>query len=237
MRARAWQEGDPETADQVNEPTAQLVHSALTGDRASQDTLLRMVYPRVLAYTKARLRGHYSAIASPEDITQDVIAALLGWQGTWEDRGYKFLSLVLSIADRKIIDSWRRADRAALPAAELPDTPDHRDPEWYAQLGDVWVLLSGIRSDYARVLWLRIALDVPSGEVAAILGLSSGEAVRVIQHRALEALRGKAAAPRPFRRASCGTYSGYMRHLRAKEQVCTDCRDAHRAYKARRKAA
>lgn len=31
--------------------------------------------------------------------------------------------------------------------------------------------------------------------------------------------------------AKCGTYSGYMRHIKLKQPVCDECRDAKRRYR------
>lgn len=38
------------------------------------------------------------------------------------------------------------------------------------------------------------------------------------------------------RRPTCGTHSGYRAHIRNHEETCADCRAAHRAYRANRRA-
>jgi RNA polymerase sigma-70 factor (ECF subfamily) len=130
--------------------------------------------------------------AEAEDLTAQ--AFLQAWEAIerYEIRGAPFVSWLLRIAHNLAV-SYLRSRREG---AQLPDTlVDHgrqRNPEEAIQQqleGErVREAILGLRDEQRQVIMLRFVEDLEYREVAEIVGKSVA-AVRVIQHRALNALR------------------------------------------------
>jgi RNA polymerase sigma-70 factor (ECF subfamily) len=135
--------------------------------------------------------------AEAEDLTAQ--AFLQAWEAIerYQIRGAPFVSWLLRIAHNLGVSHLRsRRDNGELPET-LVDHGRHGNPEEVLQRNSdadsVRQAILGLRDEQRQVIILRFVEDLAYPEVAEIVGKSVA-AVRVIQHRALNALR-KQMAP------------------------------------------
>ncbi len=159
------------------------------GDRDALAVLYRELNPRLLRY----LRHHAGPVA--EDLASEVWLAvaprLIGFAGTFE----QLTALMFAVARRRVVDEYRRRGRAparapydeAFDLAAGDDTETQAVEQLTAQ-GAVERLVRRLPADQAEIVLLRVLGDLDVGQVAEILGKSTG-AVRVAQHRALQRLQ------------------------------------------------
>lgn len=167
-----------------------IVEEAAAGSESAWLKIVETLGPAVRGFARAR------GAAEPEDVTQEVFldAArnIAGFEGDWA----AFRSWLFTIAYRRVADDHRhRARRVKTVAAPQgldemtpgSDSPEDTvvDAERVAQLLGAMQGLSQLEKD---IVLLRVIAELDSGEVADIVGKSSGN-VRVIQNRALEKLR------------------------------------------------
>ncbi len=130
--------------------------------------------------------------AEAEDLTAQ--AFLQAWEAIerYQIRGAPFVSWLLRIAHNVGVSYLRsRKDGLELPEM-LVDKSRHGDPEdslqRQAEVERVREAIMRLREEQRQVILLRFIEDLEYREVAEIVGKSVA-AVRVIQHRALNALR------------------------------------------------
>ncbi|SER65348.1 sigma-70 family RNA polymerase sigma factor [Corynebacterium cystitidis] len=171
---------------------AELVPLAAAGDRRALQDVIRIVYPMVLRYCRARIGGGRTPTA--EDTAQEVCLAVSQSIDRYVDRGKPFMAFVYGIAFNKVADAHRLMARDKTnPTEDVPDsTHDGETPEEYALVSDgsnrVRSLLDSL-SDKARdIVILRVFVGLSAEETAEVVGSTAG-AVRVAQHRALATLR------------------------------------------------
>jgi len=93
-----------------------------------------------------------------------------------------------------LIDYWRKNKRdGKVVNISLDDlyveTTDNSDGVIFYQENDtLWGVLNELKADYRSVLVLRFFNSLPIEEIAIIMDRSEG-AIRVLQHRALKAVR------------------------------------------------
>ncbi len=171
--------------------------SAIAGDRAAVEGVLRWIRPLVMRYCRARVGGH--SFASADDVAQEVCLAVLTALPRYRDQGKPFIAFVYGIASHKVIDARRSAARNRTdPVPEVPDSLDLGDgPEQRAMQGELarrMNKLLGMLPDKQReILILRVVVGLSAEETAEAMGSTPG-AVRVAQHRALSRLRSILAA-------------------------------------------
>jgi RNA polymerase sigma-70 factor (ECF subfamily) len=169
-----------------------LVAAAASGDRGAIDDVLRWIRPLVVRYCRTRVSSQ--AVASAEDVAQEVCLAVLTALPSYCERGRPFLAFVYGIAAHKVADAHRSAARnRAEPVAEIPDTSEPTDgPEAQLMRGElteqVARLLDLLPDRQRDILVLRIVVGLSTEATAAVVGSTPG-AVRVAQHRALNRLR------------------------------------------------
>lgn len=175
-----------------------LVARAQLGDEASREHLLRLVRSGVLRYLLARGLPDEDA----QDLTQDTCVGVLHSLPNWQDIGRPVWALVFAIARNKIADRARtHAARKDIPmgqdtyAATVVSDPRPGPAELAEDdEGAGWVraLLQTLPPTQREVLLLRVIVGLSTAETAATLSLTVGS-VRVLQHRAVTALRSKLA--------------------------------------------
>lgn len=169
---------------------AEVLAAAQRGDERALETIYRDLSPLVLGYLRS------NGAREPEDVTSEVFVSVVRNLGQFRGEESSFRSWVLTIAHRRLVDSFRRDTRRP----EEPAEPD----EVQAKVGaDVVTAesaaldelatrrvadaLSQLTEDQRAVITLRILGDVPIKEVAEILGKPE-TAVKSLQHRALASL-------------------------------------------------
>lgn len=102
----------------------------------------------------------------------------------------KFSTWLYQIANYTLIDHWRTRK----PSIELTEVENlavfAQDAKHYEEYGYLWKAISKLPIHYQAILDLRFKQDLSVEETALILG-KSNVGIRVLQHRALKALKNK----------------------------------------------
>ncbi len=169
----------------------ELIKKAQLGDPKAFGDLYENHAPVVYRYLFAHLDSQMDA----EDLTGEVF--LKAWQSlpNYIERGVPFLAFLFRIARNALVDHYRQNHRME---NKNPDDMEtfHADgaPEPVDVVGNrlehqvILGKLSSLRSDYQTVLTLRFISELSPEETAQVMNRSVG-AIRVLQHRALNALR------------------------------------------------
>lgn len=177
-----------EAIDQKKQEERELVERATRRDTEAFGQLYDIHIARVYRHVYYMV----GSAAEAEDLAAQ--AFLQAWTAIerYQIRGAPFVSWVMRIAHNLGVSHLR----SRKPGAELPETLVDRsrdgNPEDVLQRqaeGDrVRDAILQLRDEHRRVIILRFVQDLDYREVAEIVG-KSVPAVRVIQHRALNALR------------------------------------------------
>jgi RNA polymerase sigma-70 factor (ECF subfamily) len=173
-----WQAPDPDEAA--------LVQRAIEGDREAFGDLYERLLPTLFRYVATRIEE----VAEAEDVTEAVFVRAWEALDRYRPSGAPLRVWLFRIAHNLIIDRYR----SQRPTESLDD--EQRDPADSIEAGvlaeeEQRQLASALRRlepDQREVLVLRFVNAFSHAEVAEIMGRSGG-AVRVLQHRALNALR------------------------------------------------
>jgi RNA polymerase sigma-70 factor (ECF subfamily) len=139
------------------------------------------------------LYSHLSNRLDAEDLTGEVF--LRAWRSLpkFREQGVPFISYLLRVARNALIDFYRRTRNVQEDDIEETVIPDR-------QVGPAEMVtaklenqklrktLEQLHDEYRTVLTLRFISELSVEETSAVMGKSDG-AVRVLQHRALAALR------------------------------------------------
>ena len=166
--------------------------SARTGDEAAFARIFRDVQPALLRYL-----GVISA--DPEDVAGEtwvqVVSGLRRFRGGEQD----FRAWLFTIARNRAADAGRsRARRPAVPldmteAAQQLTSPDAADLALEAvSTRTTMALIKSLPPEQAEIIMLRVVAGLDTGDVARIVGKTSG-AVRVAAHRGLRRLASQVA--------------------------------------------
>ncbi|MCT1370412.1 sigma-70 family RNA polymerase sigma factor [Corynebacterium mucifaciens] len=171
---------------------ADLVPSAVAGDRRALQRIISIIHPRVLRYARARIGG--GRTPTPEDVAQETCLAVATSIDRYTDTGKPFMAYVYGIAFNKVADAHRSLARDKLsPVEEVPDTEvAATTPEDAALVAAgsnaVRALLDSLNEKARDIVVLRVFVGLSAEETAEVVGSTPG-AVRVAQHRALATLR------------------------------------------------
>jgi RNA polymerase sigma-70 factor (ECF subfamily) len=169
----------------------ELIKKAKRGDTHAFGELYECHASAIYRYLLAHLDSQMDA----EDLTGEVF--LKAWQSLpkYTERGAPFLAFLFRIARNALVDHYRKANRQE---SKSPDELDgYRDTgklEPIDMVGNrmehqrIMKVLSKLRPDYQSVLTLRFMGELSPEETAQVMQRSVG-AIRVLQHRALFALR------------------------------------------------
>jgi RNA polymerase sigma-70 factor, ECF subfamily len=146
----------------------------------------RIVFRFIYAHLNERLDA--------EDLTEEVF--LRAWRSIagYKEQGVPFLAYLFKIARNVMIDFYRRAGRSGghMSIDEKPFPDLGPDPGETAMVNlehqEIRSTLDQLRDDYRTVLILRFLSGLSPEETGDVMGRTPG-AVRILQHRALSALR------------------------------------------------
>jgi RNA polymerase sigma-70 factor (ECF subfamily) len=168
----------------------ELLHAAQNGDAEAFGRLYELYAGRVFRYLYAHLDNRLDA----EDITEEVF--LRTWQALpgYRQRGAPLQAFIFRVAHNALMDHYRKTRRQK-PAVSLEDErfqiqlPDQAQGlEYLENRQHLRRLLGKLRRDYRMVIDLRFLAGLSLEESAQVMNRSQG-ALRVLQHRAVQALR------------------------------------------------
>lgn len=177
---------DRHPADAV---VASLVRRAAAGDAAAFADLYDAYAPRVRRF----LRHQVDDPDVAEDLVQGTFVKMIEALPRYRERGLPFGAWVFRIARNAVIDHRRTAHPAAPLDAVLDRPASGGDPvletERSVEAERLRAALGGLPADQREVLVWRFFAELSPAETAVLMGRSNG-AVRTLQHRALQTLRG-----------------------------------------------
>jgi RNA polymerase sigma-70 factor (ECF subfamily) len=179
-----------EMPDWQNSEDSELIRIAQEGESEAFGELYHRYAKIVFRFIYANLNDRLDA----EDLTEEVF--LRAWRSLskYRQKGVPFLAYLFKIARNVLIDFYRRAGRSGghMSIEEKQITDFNPDPGETAILNiehqEVRHTLTQLREDYRTVLVLRFLSGLSREETGQVMGRTPG-AVRIIQHRALSALR------------------------------------------------
>ena len=167
----------------------ELLRRAHAGDPAAVEELCRREWRPVYATVYRAVRDR----AEAEDLTQEVFVRALRALDRYRESAVPFQGFLAVIARNLVTDRRRQRRPILVPLEDVASPADPRPGPEDAAIGGLErarlaASIGTLRPDYQTVLRLRLVDGRSSDEVAALMGRSPG-AIRVLQHRALAALR------------------------------------------------
>ena len=176
--------------DQQELEEIQLLKAARQGDSLAFGQLYECYAPRIFRYLFAHLDQRMEA----EDLTEEVFLRVWRALPDYQERGAHFGGFVFRVARNALFDYYRRfrsrqepeaLDEELLPAAQLNPADGSAA---VVERFELQHALGQLGEDQQTVLALRFLAGLTPEETGEAMGKTSG-AVRVLQHRALKALR------------------------------------------------
>lgn len=169
--------------------------SALTAARHGEAWAWTALYRDLAGQVRGYLAGR--GAADPEDLASETFLQVARGLSSFHGGESEFRSWVFVIAHRRLIDERRTAGRApAVVAGPDADHALHEVPVGSAEdeaiggltSAELAAHLARLTDEQRDVVMLRVVGDFSVRDTAAILGKSEG-AIKVLQHRAIAALR------------------------------------------------
>jgi len=161
-----------------------LIRRARQRDADAFSELYRQHIDRIFRYVLLRVGDD----ALAEDLTSEVFVRALESLSAYEDRGAPFAAWLYRIANARVVDHWRSAQRANMSLdtddAEMPVEMPANDVIVYKTLAES---LTRLTSEQQEVIILKFIEGYNIAEIAQITGRTEG-AVKALQHRALASL-------------------------------------------------
>jgi len=165
-----------------------LIEQAQKGDRRAVAALYDEYQALVYRYIAYRIGDPSLA----EDLTADVFVSMVRNLGQYEHRGRPFLAWLYVIAGNSCKMYYRRqklAEFEPLPEEMIDHEPNPEDVTHLRLTHErLMAAMPRLTDNQRQVILLKFIEGLNNSEVAAILERTEG-AVRVLQHRALAALR------------------------------------------------
>ncbi|MBX4187960.1 MAG: RNA polymerase sigma factor [Candidatus Doudnabacteria bacterium] len=162
-----------------------LVKESVLGDRESFGKIYDIFSDKIFNFILYRVRNKQTA----EDILQTVF--LKAWNNLPKyspTNRAKFSTWLFQIANFTVIDYWR-TKKDTIEIDKLENLSQFAvEPKLYENYKFLWGALEQLPSDYQLVLRLRFIDDLSVTEAAWAMNRSE-VGIRVLQHRALKALR------------------------------------------------
>lgn len=169
---------------------AELVDLAKRGDSEAFGELYERYAPKIFRFVYASLNNRWDA----EDITEEVFIRTWRSLDSYNESGFPFSAFIYRIARNIMIDQYRE-DRRGEPEVSIDDhaglESGHDPTDRFEQKLEHIQLLKAVqqlRKEYQEIIILRFMSELSAEEIAEITGQSIGS-IRVLQHRALNALK------------------------------------------------
>lgn len=165
----------------------QVIKQVKDGDAESFGVLYEQYADVIFRYVYSHLENRLDA----EDLTEEIF--IRAWRALpkYDERGLPFTAFLFRIARNSLIDYYRQ--RKVVSSLEDIEVQSHEaGPEEAVDINienhDLRKTIAELREDYRNVLIFRFLSGLSPEETAQVMQRSVG-AVRVLQHRALSALK------------------------------------------------
>jgi len=165
----------------------QVIQQVKNGDAEAYGVLYDQYAEVIFRYVYSHLEGRLDA----EDLTEEIF--LRAWRALpkYDERGLPFSAFLFRIARNSLIDYYRQ--RKVVQSIEDVELQSHEPgPEETVEVQienrNLRETIARLREDYRNVLIFRFLSGLSPEETAQVMQRSVG-AVRVLQHRALSALK------------------------------------------------
>jgi len=165
-----------------------LIRAAQKGDENAVGELYNLHVDKIYHYLFYRVESHEIA----EDLTAEVFMRFVEGISAYQDRNVPLLAWLYQIAHARLVDHYRQKPTVDIDDAfettqlSMEDDMDTELMKSYQQ-ETVQAALSTLKDEQRQVLVLRFIEGYNLQQTAEVLGKSIG-AVKVMQHRALQAL-------------------------------------------------
>jgi RNA polymerase sigma-70 factor (ECF subfamily) len=165
----------------------QLINQVKNGDAEAFGLLYEQYAEMIFRYVYSHLDNRLDA----EDLTEEIF--LRAWRALpkYDERGLPFSAFLFRIARNSLIDYYRQ-HKAVQSIDDLELQSHEIGPEEAVTANienhDLRKTIAALREDYRNVLVFRFLSGLSPDETAQLMQRSVG-AVRVLQHRALSALK------------------------------------------------
>lgn len=180
----------------IGERFPQVLSAAKEGADWAWTELYHEFAPGLLRFLRA------SGAPEPEDALGDSFVQLVRNLPSFTGDERAFRAWVFTVARSRLVDVWRAGGRRPLLTPELPDREASGAgasvDQAILQHNSVAELLDTLTPDQRAVLVLRVLDQLSIEETATVLGRSQGS-VKLLQHRALGALRRRLEQKSPGR--------------------------------------
>jgi RNA polymerase sigma-70 factor, ECF subfamily len=170
---------------------AKLLQQAQEGDAEAFGALYERFAPPVHRYLFAHLSNRMDA----EDLTEEAFLRVWNRLPEYRDQGVPFVAYLMRVARNVLIDFYRSNNKTILNPIEDDHTNgNHQETATQDPLSsrlerqELREVLNKLREDYRSVLVARFISGLSPEETAQVMGRTAG-AVRVLQHRAIGALK------------------------------------------------
>jgi RNA polymerase sigma-70 factor (ECF subfamily) len=175
--------------DSDREPKdSELISRAKEGEMEAFGALYERYIDLIFRYLRTRVSEKQTA----EDLAEVVFLKAFQSLDRYQERGWPFSSYLYQVARNQLADHYRRQrDEVPLEEAQELEAPTYgldRAAILDEQIQALQDALEKLPEDYQEIIRLRLLLELPTSDVAAMLNRSEG-AIRVLLHRALKALR------------------------------------------------
>ncbi len=169
-----------------NVADVEVIDAARRGDPSAVQELWRTYQPQLLRFLGAR------GASDPEDIASQVWIDVGRTLGHFVGDGVAFQRWIFTIARNRSVDETRRRSRRreVLDDQRFELEAASTEPDAVERSGSLEWAIGTVRklpTSMAEAVMLRVVLDLPIADVAAMTGQSEGN-VRVLVHRGLKQL-------------------------------------------------
>ena len=186
FRKDSVQKGDGRPA--LDPSDAELIAAAQAGAMEAFGALYRRYLTPIFRYVRSRVSGQRDA----EDVTEAVFLKAFESLAQYEDRGLPYGAFLYQVARNAIVDYYRSGE--PLEPLELAEQAWDGEPGVERNLIEaqehrrIKAALDSLPEHFQEVIRLRLMMGLPTDQVAEWMNINPA-AVRVKQHRALQALR------------------------------------------------
>lgn len=170
---------------------AQLLKIAQEGEPEAFGELYERHAKAIFRFLYARLDNQLDA----EDLTEEVFLRFWRSLPKYREQGIPLSAYLYRVANNALVDHYRRNKNSSrdMPIEDGVVADEHSNPADLANKNldraEMRQALEQLREDYREVLVLRFLSELSPTETAKVMKRSVG-AVRILQHRALSAMRG-----------------------------------------------